>query len=94
MSQVGTHESQSLFSISLFALLFSNCWDSYDPYTNVLWLHYLVDKLLTKKTYNGKKLLKRAGVKLRRVYDTILGYKGGAGEFVEGDEFFDEIFNV
>ncbi|XP_072526162.1 uncharacterized protein haspin [Salminus brasiliensis] len=27
----------------------NNCWGEYNPHSNVLWLHYLVDKLLTMK---------------------------------------------
>ncbi|XP_071793401.1 uncharacterized protein [Asterias amurensis] len=32
-----------------------NDWESHNPHTNVLWLHYLVDKLLNSKAYSRAK---------------------------------------
>ncbi|XP_033633404.1 uncharacterized protein LOC117294957 [Asterias rubens] len=32
-----------------------NDWEPYNPHTNVLWLHYLVDKLLNSKAYSRAK---------------------------------------
>ncbi|XP_016121917.1 serine/threonine-protein kinase haspin-like [Sinocyclocheilus grahami] len=31
----------------------NNCWSNYNPHSNVLWLHYLADKLLSMK-YKSK----------------------------------------
>ncbi|XP_038070944.1 uncharacterized protein LOC119739891 isoform X2 [Patiria miniata] len=31
----------------------NNNWEPWNPHTNVLWLHYLLDKLLNAKTYPG-----------------------------------------
>lgn len=32
----------------------NNCWGEYHPYTNVLWLHYLTDKILKEMTFKTK----------------------------------------
>lgn len=31
-----------------------NDWEPFEPHTNVLWLHYLADKMLKKKKYQEK----------------------------------------
>jgi len=37
-------------AINVFFLLDRNDWEPFNPHTNALWLHYLTDKLLKKKT--------------------------------------------
>lgn len=41
-----------------------NDWETFEPHSNVLWLHYLADKMLKKKKYDAKD--KDTETKLRR----------------------------
>lgn len=65
------------FSLFFFHSLFlSNCWSMYNPHSNVLWLHYLVDKLLSmnyknKAKSNQQRTLKSA---LKSLQSEILNY--------------------
>ncbi|XP_042571969.1 uncharacterized protein haspin [Cyprinus carpio] len=54
----------------------NNCWSTYNPHSNVLWLHYLADKLLSmnyknKAQTNQQKMLKSA---LKSFQSEILSY--------------------
>lgn len=57
-------------------LCLSNCWSNYNPHSNVLWLHYLADKLLSikyksKAQSNQQRTLKIA---LKSFQSEILNY--------------------
>ena len=41
-------------SVLFACFLDRNDWETFEPYTNALWLHYLADKLLKKKKYHRK----------------------------------------
>jgi len=45
-------------------LINRNDWETFEPHSNVLWLHYLADKMLKKKKYAAKD--KDTETKLRR----------------------------
>ncbi|KAA0722352.1 Serine/threonine-protein kinase haspin [Triplophysa tibetana] len=66
-----------------------NCWSTYNPHSNVLWLHYLADKLLTM-SYKAKaqssqhKTLKSS---LKSFHSEILNY-GSATEALMHCKFF------
>lgn len=54
----------------------NNCWSTYNPHSNVLWLHYLADKLLsmsykTKSQSSQQKTLKST---LKSFHSEILNY--------------------
>nr|XP_023654937.1 serine/threonine-protein kinase haspin isoform X1 [Paramormyrops kingsleyae] len=54
----------------------NNSWNEYNPHTNVLWLHYLVDKLLSMK-YQQKTLskpMKDLKKRLTGFYNEVLGF--------------------
>ncbi|XP_036439336.1 serine/threonine-protein kinase haspin [Colossoma macropomum] len=59
----------------------NNCWGEYNPHSNVLWLHYLVDKLLTMKYKTKAQTGQQKALKssLRSFQSEILSY-GSATE--------------
>ncbi|KAL6466348.1 hypothetical protein MHYP_G00241520 [Metynnis hypsauchen] len=59
----------------------NNCWGEYNPHSNVLWLHYLVDKLLTMKYKMKAQSSQQKALKssLRSFQSEILSY-GSATE--------------
>ncbi|XP_045498862.1 dentin sialophosphoprotein [Colias croceus] len=63
-----------------------NDWKNYDPFTNILWLHYTADKMITALRYTrtNTKIHKHYIAKLKDVKNRILQY-GSAAEFVITD---------
>ncbi|XP_070169948.1 uncharacterized protein Haspin [Polyergus mexicanus] len=53
-----------------------NNWNKFEPYTNILWLHYTLDKMITLVRYKRKnlKVHKHAIVRLKEFKDKILNY--------------------
>jgi len=53
-----------------------NQWEHFEPYTNVLWLHYILDKLVNALRYRSAntKIHKDGIAKLRELKDRILKY--------------------
>ncbi|EFN83070.1 Putative serine/threonine-protein kinase haspin-like protein, partial [Harpegnathos saltator] len=53
-----------------------NNWQKFEPYTNVLWLHYILDKMITTVRYKRKNLKahKQAINKLKELKNKILNY--------------------
>ncbi|XP_003469701.2 serine/threonine-protein kinase haspin [Cavia porcellus] len=55
----------------------NNCWCEYHPYNNVLWLHYLTDKILNTMTFKNKcntPALKQMRRKIQYFYKTVLNF--------------------
>ncbi|XP_044579006.1 uncharacterized protein LOC123261476 [Cotesia glomerata] len=54
-----------------------NNWQSFEPYTNILWLHYTLDKMVTAVRYKNvtSKTHKQSIEKLEELKDTILEYE-------------------
>lgn len=52
-------------------------WELYEPYTNVLWLHYTIDKMIDGVRYSSKKTQKHRRVidNLMKIRDELLDYK-------------------
>ncbi|XP_069857858.1 serine/threonine-protein kinase haspin [Dipodomys merriami] len=56
----------------------NNCWDEYHPYNNVLWLHYLTDKILNQMTFKSKcntPAMKQMKKKLQHFHKTALNFR-------------------
>ncbi|XP_075847847.1 serine/threonine-protein kinase haspin [Microtus pennsylvanicus] len=54
-----------------------NCWGEYHPYNNVLWLHYLTDKILNHMHFKTKcqtTAMKQVKKKLQHFYRTVLSF--------------------
>ncbi|XP_047363350.1 uncharacterized protein LOC124954438 isoform X3 [Vespa velutina] len=60
-----------------------NNWQKFEPYTNILWLHYVLDKMLTMVRYKKKNLKKHknALIQLYNLKHVILSYQS-AFDFV------------
>lgn len=55
----------------------NNCWGEYHPYNNVLWLHYLTDKILKQMTFKSRRntpALKQMKRKIQDFYKTMLSF--------------------
>ncbi|XP_045531593.1 serine/threonine-protein kinase haspin homolog [Pieris brassicae] len=63
-----------------------NDWMNYEPYTNILWLHYTADKMITALRYTrtNTKIHKHFIAKLKDIQNTILCH-GSACEYVITD---------
>lgn len=72
--------------LMLFYLLYRNDWKNFAPYTNILWLHYTVDKMITALRYKrtNTKIHKHYIDKLKGIKSRILDY-GSAALFVLTD---------
>lgn len=70
----------------LFYVLYRNDWKNFEPYTNILWLHYTVDKMITALRYKrtNTKIHKHYIDKLKGIKSRILDY-GSAALFVLTD---------
>ncbi|XP_027546947.1 serine/threonine-protein kinase haspin [Neopelma chrysocephalum] len=56
----------------------SNCWTDYHPHSNVLWLHYLADKLLNDMRYKRKATtpaLKKIKMQLTKFHKEVLTFE-------------------
>ncbi|KAF6094096.1 histone H3 associated protein kinase [Phyllostomus discolor] len=55
----------------------NNCWGEYHPYSNVLWLHYLTDKILKEMTFRTKRntpSMKQMRQKILHFHKTMLNF--------------------
>ncbi|XP_006863333.1 PREDICTED: serine/threonine-protein kinase haspin [Chrysochloris asiatica] len=55
----------------------NNCWGEYHPYNNVLWLHYLTDKILKQVTFKSKNntsALKQLKREIQHFHKTMLNF--------------------
>lgn len=69
-----------------FSFVCRNDWKNFAPYTNILWLHYTVDKMITALRYKrtNTKVHKHYIDKLKGIQSRILDY-GSAALFVLTD---------
>lgn len=58
----------------------NNCWETFEPYTNVLWLHYIIDKMISGVRYSSKKTIKHRRVidEMMKLRDDMLEYKSAS----------------
>ncbi|XP_045769293.1 uncharacterized protein MAL13P1.304 isoform X3 [Maniola jurtina] len=63
-----------------------NDWKNFEPYTNILWLHYTVDKMITALRYTrtNTKIHKHYIAKLKEIKNRILDY-GSVVQYVLTD---------
>lgn len=73
----------------IFVFVHRNDWKNFEPYTNILWLHYTVDKMITALRYKrtNTKIHKHYIAKLKGIKNRILDY-GSAAQFVLTDNEF------
>lgn len=55
-------------------------WETFEPFTNVLWLHYLIDKMIDGVRYSSKKTNKHRAVldEMMKLRDGLLEYKSAS----------------
>ncbi|XP_077021690.1 serine/threonine-protein kinase haspin [Tamandua tetradactyla] len=56
----------------------NNCWGEYHPYNNVLWLHYLTDKILKQVTFKNKSntsAMKQIKKEIQHFHNTMLNFR-------------------
>lgn len=61
-----------------------NFWAIFEPYTNVLWLHYTVDKMIGGVNYTAKK-----GVKHRQFIDKMIELRDELQEYRSATDFIE-----
>lgn len=63
-----------------------NHWAIFEPFTNVLWLHYLIDKMIDGVRYSSRRTVKHRNIidKLMKVRDELFEYKSASG-FIENN---------
>lgn len=66
--------------------VYRNKWDLFKPKTNIYWLHYVLDKMLTSVHYkNSKQSIQKSGLdNLKMLKDAILSFNS-AKHFAESD---------
>lgn len=62
----------------------NNCWAVFEPYTNVLWLHYIIDKITSA---DGVKYTAKNGVKHRRIINEMLGLRDNLLKYQSAIEY-------
>lgn len=65
----------------------NGCWESFEPYTNVLWLHYVIDKMIDGVRYSSKK-----NVKHRRMIDVLMKKRDELLEYKSVTEYTESIY--
>ncbi|XP_054004826.1 uncharacterized protein LOC128890400 isoform X1 [Hylaeus anthracinus] len=78
--------AQGEYQFEIYRLMrdkIKNNWQTFEPYTNILWLHYTLDKMITAVRYRRRnlKIHKHGITKLKELKNTILTYSS-AFDFV------------
>lgn len=78
--------AQGEYQFEIYRLMrekIQNNWQEYEPYTNILWLHYILDKMIKMVRYKRKNLKKHknAIIALQNLKQVILSYSS-AFDFV------------
>ncbi|XP_074046619.1 serine/threonine-protein kinase haspin [Macrotis lagotis] len=67
-----------------------NHWAPYQPYSNVLWLHYLADKVLKEMTFKKKVLtgpMRQVRQQIQAFHESVLGFES-ATELLQSHSLF------
>ena len=75
-----------MFLLFLSFNFFSNNWEPFNPHSNVLWLHYVTDKLLKTKTYK-KRGDRKLMMDLRTFFRNLPGHESAEEVVRESDLF-------
>jgi len=64
-----------------------NCWEVYEPFTNILWLHYIIDKMIDGVRYSSRKAVKhrQAIDQMMKIRDEMLEYRS-ASDYIEASQ--------
>ncbi|KAG8240421.1 hypothetical protein J437_LFUL003135, partial [Ladona fulva] len=86
-------ESTGEYQFEIYRLMkkhTENIWSKYTPYTNILWLHYLVLQMCAAVKYRNKtsKIHKQYMKILKDISSSILSYSS-ATDFVTNQEFYE-----
>ncbi|XP_058532271.1 serine/threonine-protein kinase haspin [Ochotona princeps] len=68
----------------------NNCWGEYHPYNNVLWLHYLTDKILKQVTFKrncNTPSMKKLKKKIEHFHKTVLDFSSATDLLCEHSLF-------
>lgn len=77
------------FQFTVYKLMKKDCveWSEFNPKTNIMWLKYLIEKLIDwKKPKKSDKKLKSL---LKKLFESIEAY-GSVTEMIENDSIFEE----
>lgn len=61
-------------------IYYRNCFERYEPYTNILWLHYMIDKLISGARYRLTKTKKHRSAihDMMQLRDELLDFTSAA----------------
>ncbi|KAI5607330.1 serine/threonine-protein kinase haspin isoform X2, partial [Silurus asotus] len=67
----------------------NNCWTDYNPHSNVLWLHYLADKLLTMRYRNKQQSSQQRALKssLKSFHSEVLNFQSAKDVLMQSTLF-------
>ncbi|KAF7686912.1 hypothetical protein HF521_015305 [Silurus meridionalis] len=67
----------------------NNCWTDYNPHSNVLWLHYLADKLLTMRYRNKSQTSQQRALKssLKSFQSEVLNFQSAKDVLMQSTLF-------
>ncbi|XP_076231333.1 haspin [Calliopsis andreniformis] len=87
--------AQGEYQFEIYRLMrdkIKNNWERFEPYTNILWLHYTLDKMITAVRYRRKnlKIHKNGLLKLEELKSEILTYSS-AFNFVTNCDKIDSL---
>ncbi|XP_076296863.1 haspin [Lasioglossum baleicum] len=87
--------AQGEYQFEIYRLMrdkIKNNWQKFEPYSNILWLHYTLDKMITAVRYRKRnlKIHKNGIVKLKELKNEILSYES-AFDFVSNCRSFESL---
>ncbi|XP_076376964.1 haspin isoform X2 [Megalopta genalis] len=90
--------AQGEYQFEIYRLMkdkIKNNWSKFEPYTNILWLHYTLDKMITAVRYRKRNLRihKNGIIKLKELKNVILSYKS-AFDFVSNCQSIESLLGT
>ncbi len=85
---LGTMHSMIMNNSTCINYPYRNEWETFNPRTNIMWLHYLVDKLLNQKKYKRNGRDDREAMRyLRQFHKEVLSYDSATHLILESELF-------